>query len=213
MRRSGLFGAGLGTLYLTAFATCEFYELVSQTTAFWLMACVAALGVLITVRGKLLTIGVLSLLGGYLSPILLPAEVASPAALPLYLSGLMVVGLTLSARYAERFRPLRYVVLGLHLTVATMWLLLDAGDHWLIAISFLTFWWGLVTAEALYAALRDQSRRGNCVVSLLYTFWYACAGCGVLVAAEPFQSRLAGDLHRRRRRAECVAGALGRPGV
>ena len=39
-----LFAAGLGTLYVTAYATFRFFDLLPQTGAFWLMAVVALLG-------------------------------------------------------------------------------------------------------------------------------------------------------------------------
>jgi uncharacterized membrane protein len=182
-----LFAAGLGTLYLTAFATFRFFDLLSQTSAFVLMFFVALLGAAITVRAGLLTIGVLSLLGGYLTPILLAGASTFAAALPLYATALLLVGLALSAIVPQPFRPLRYVAVALHAAVMTPWLGLEGAEHWLIAVVFLTIAWGLVTAEVLWAALRGQSPKGNTVLSLLTTIWYSAGGCGVLAAAQPGQ--------------------------
>lgn len=180
-----LFGAGLGTLYLTAYATFRYFELLPQAGAFWLMAAVALLGVGLTLRGQLLVVGILSLVGGYLSPILLAEQVTFAAALPLYLTALLTIALALSATRPDAFRPLRYVGLGLHLGVATLWLWHEGRDHWLLAMIFLTLWWTLAGGEALLAALRSQSARGNPVATLLMTSWYATVGCGVLAAAQP----------------------------
>lgn len=180
-----LYGAGLGTLYLTAYATFRYLDLVSQAGAFWLMGAVALLGVGLTLRGRMLVIGILSLLGGYLSPVLLSEQVTFAAALPLYVTALLAIALILSATLPVPFRPLRYVGLGLHVVVATLWLWQEGRDHWLLAMTFLTLWWAVTVAEALAAALRDQSARGNAVAALLMTSWYATAGCGVLAAAQP----------------------------
>lgn len=182
-----LFGAGLGTLYLTAFATFRFFDLLSESSAFWLMLLVTALGLAITLRAQLVVIGVLSLLGGYLSPILLADQVTFAAALPLYVTSLLVVALTLSATRPTPFRTLRYVGLLLHAIVAGLWILNEGVDHWLLAMSFMTGWWALTTAEALWAALRGQSTRSNPIVSLLFTLWYVSIGCNVLATAEPLE--------------------------
>lgn len=180
-----LFGAGLGTLYLTAYATFRYFNLLSQSGAFWLMLLVALLGFALTLRGRLVAIGILSLIGGYLSPILLSEQVTFAAALPLYISMLLAVALALSATLPEPFRLLRYVGIALHLVVATLWTYQEGSNHWLIAVSSATLWWALVTAEALLAGFRGQSPRGNPVVSLFFTFWYVSVGCGVLAAANP----------------------------
>lgn len=182
-----LFGAGLGTLYLTAYATFRFFELLPRSGAFWLMLVVAVLGFGLTLRGRMLAIGVLSLLGGYLTPLLLAETPTFAAALPLYVTMLLTVALGLSAALPTPFRILRYVGVALHVAIATMWAYREGTEHWLIALTFMTLWWALVTAEALLAAFRGQSPRGNPVVSLLFTFWYVSVGCGVLAAANPGQ--------------------------
>ena len=67
----GLFGAGLGTLYLDAFAAFTQLGIVSQEWSFALMAAVAVLGFGVTLRTRFVSIGVLSVVGGYLTPWLL----------------------------------------------------------------------------------------------------------------------------------------------
>jgi uncharacterized membrane protein len=182
-----LFGAGLGTLYLTAYATFRFFDLLPPGGAFWLMFLVAALGLGITLRGRMLAIGVLSLLGGYLTPVLLARAPTFATALPLYATMLLAIALSVSAILPAPFRALRYVGVALHVAVATLWAYREGADHWRIALIFMTLWWAMVTAEVLLAAFRGQSPRGNAVVSLLFTFWYASIGCGVLAVANPGQ--------------------------
>jgi len=67
----GLFGAGLSVLYLVAWAASARYQVVSIEASFLLMAVVAVGGFAVTFRSRFLTIGVLSLVGGYAAPMLL----------------------------------------------------------------------------------------------------------------------------------------------
>jgi uncharacterized membrane protein len=181
----GMFGAGLGTLYLTALATYKQYELFSQVGAFWLMAVVAALGVMITVRGRLLSIGVLSLVGGYLSPFLLDKAASFPAALPLYATALLAVALVLSGALEKPFRPLRYVALAGQGVLASWWILSDGNAHWVLALALMGVSWAMVVAEAVLAARREQSPIGNAVGVLGATAWFVTAGCWVLSGVKP----------------------------
>jgi uncharacterized membrane protein len=189
---ASLFGAGLGTLYLTAYASFRYFQLVPAAGAFWLMFLVAVLGVAITVRGRLLAVGVLALIGGYLSPVLMYDQPSFPAALPMYTTCLLGIALALAAIWAASFRALRYVALAMHLVLAMIWVHTEGLEHWLLALTFLTIWWGMVLAEALYAATRGQSEQGNAVVVLIMTIAYAIGGCGTLAAAEPGSHDLLG---------------------
>ncbi|MCK4340925.1 MAG: DUF2339 domain-containing protein [Phycisphaerae bacterium] len=181
----GLFGGGLGTLYLTAYATFRYFELVSEQGAFVLLAVVAALGIAITVRGRMLTIGVLSLLGGYLCPVLLRPETQFPASLPLYATMLLTVGLVLSAWNAKPFRALRYVALAGHGLIATAWIITNGAEHWLLALALLGTSCYLVVGEAFLAARRAQSPLGNCGAALAATAWFVTLGCWLLNDVQP----------------------------
>lgn len=182
------FGAGLGVLYLTALSTFRFFHLLPESGARVLMIVVALLGVAITIRGRMLSIGILSILGGYLSPLILHTAPTFPTSLPLYLTALLAIGLALSALLPTPFRVLRYVTMGLHGAVALGWLLqevvLAQSPVWLLALVFMTIWWAMVTAEALYAALRGQSPTGNALASLFATVWFSATGCWVIGAVQ-----------------------------
>ncbi len=180
----GLFGAGLGTLYLTAYAGARYFELFSDQTAFVLMAVVAFLGFGVTTRGRMLAIGVLSVLGGYLTPILLPAESTIPFAFPMYLTMLLGVSLGLSAALPKPFVPLRYVAIGAHLLMAVAWAMIERDGHPWLVISFMTLWWAAVHAEAFWAARRERSANGNALASILATAWYVAVSCVVMNGAQ-----------------------------
>lgn len=175
-----LFSAGLGVLYLTAFATFKYFQLVSETGAFFLTALVAGLGFVITVRARVLVVGALSLAGGYLTPVLLVGASSFPGALPLYLTMLLLVGLGLSAWQERPFRAIRYVALVLQAMLGTAWLMHEGRSEWALALAFLVAWWLMATAEMVYAALRGQSIHGNATASLLSTIWFAAVGCWLL---------------------------------
>jgi uncharacterized membrane protein len=187
----GLFGAGLGTLYMDAFAAFEWFEvargvpLVSQEWSFVLMGVVALLGFGITFRTDFLSIGVLSLLGGYLTPWLLRGGSAHVLEVGVYLTMLLGVSLGLSAARPVHFRPLRYVGLAGQGLVGLGWALDAIGTMWVAALVLMTAWWAMVLFEAVTAAMRRQSTHGNIVASLLSTAWLVTVGCWVLADAQP----------------------------
>lgn len=180
----GLFGAGLGTLYLDAFATSKYFNLLSLEVAFVLMAIVAAIGFAITLRTRFTTIGVLSIVGGYLTPVLLRGSSTHDLQLLAYLTMLLGVSLGLSAAVPLHFRALRYVALGGQGLIGFAWLVSNSSE-WKMAMVFMTIWWSMVLGEAVYAAMRRQSPLGNVVAVILATAGYATAGCWLLYSATP----------------------------
>jgi uncharacterized membrane protein len=187
----GLFGAGLGTLYLDAFAAFQWFEtaggapLVSREWSFVLMGVVALLGFGITFRSDFLSIGVLSILGGYLTPWLLRGSSTHILEVGVYLTMLLGVALGLSAARPAHFRPLRYVAMAGQGLLGFGWALGAIGTMWVAALILITVWWGMVLFEAVLAAMRRQSTYGNIVASLLSSAWLVTVGCWVLADAQP----------------------------
>ena len=175
----GLFSAGIGTLYLTAYAAFRL-ELVAELGGLLLLLIVAGVGFGLTWRTQSKTIGVLSVIGGYFSPLLLGGPASTPQALPLYLTMLLGVSLLLSAVAPRPFRTVRYVSLGSHGLLALIWLLASPSGVWQIALPYLCGWWLMTTGEALYAAMRRQSPTGNAVVSLIATAWFVSISSWIL---------------------------------
>jgi uncharacterized membrane protein len=71
----GLLGAGLATLYFSAYAAANFYHLIEQMPAFVLMSLVTLLAGGIAVRFNSMLVAVLGILGGYGTPIMLSTGV------------------------------------------------------------------------------------------------------------------------------------------
>ncbi len=67
----GLMGAGIATLYFSAFASSNFYHLISTQAAFAAMIAVTLLCGGIAIRFNTVLVAVLGVLGGYLTPVML----------------------------------------------------------------------------------------------------------------------------------------------
>ncbi|MBN4082630.1 DUF2339 domain-containing protein, partial [Phycisphaeraceae bacterium AH-315-B13] len=181
----GLFGAGLSVLYLVAWAASARYQVVSIEASFLLMAVVAVGGFAVTFRSRFLTIGVLSLVGGYAAPMLLSGLAGSDIMLLGYLTTLLAIALALAAAKPSEFRVLRFIALGMHSIPAFFWLASSGGTHWIIGIVFITVWWSMVMAESMLAALRERSAISNVVATLLSTTAYITAGAWLLNGFRP----------------------------
>lgn len=179
----GLYGAGLGVLYMDALATFHWFEIVSREASFLLMGLVAVGGFAITLRTRFLTIGVLSLLGGFLAPILLwpktGVDVGGVQALA-FLTMLSGIALALSAWQPRPYRPLRYVTLGFMCVIGLVFVIAAADAEPMAPLVFISIWWTMFMAEAALAAMRRQSPVGNVVISLLSTAAYVTCAAGIL---------------------------------
>ena len=82
----GLVGAGIAILYLSVYATFNFYHLVSQPVAFVLMAGVTVLAFTQAFLYEAMAVSLLGWLGGFLTPFLLSTGETHPVALFTYLA-------------------------------------------------------------------------------------------------------------------------------
>ncbi|MHC4909213.1 MAG: DUF2339 domain-containing protein, partial [Planctomycetota bacterium] len=134
----GCFAAGLGALYVVAYAASQHYELLAEAASFVLMGLVTGGGVLISLRTRFRTIGVLSLLAGYITPLLLLDPASTPLLEPVYLTALLAIALLLSAAAPGTYRPLRYVALGAHTVPAFVWIVgnMMNGTAWVAMVVY-----------------------------------------------------------------------------
>lgn len=101
-----LSGGGILILYLSVYAAYGFYQLINQGLAFLLMIAVTATAVLLAARHDALPIGVLGLVGGFLTPILLSTGRDNEVGLFSYIA-LLDAGV-LALAYLKRWRSLYY---------------------------------------------------------------------------------------------------------
>lgn len=189
----GLFGAGLGTLYVTTLVSFRLEVLGSAGLTLGLLAVVACVGVAVAVRAGLLSIGVLSIIAGYAAPLLVPDASAFREALPSYLTMMLLIGLALSAWRPRPFRTLRIVTFSAHAMLATLWILNLGAGGGILELTFMSGWWMMLTGEVVYAAIRRQSSLGNPIISMLATAWYALFGCVLLNTSAALPTGLAGE--------------------
>jgi len=153
---AGCNAAGVGGLYVAAYAAYGVFHLVAAPLAFALMAGAAGAGLVVALRHGFLSTAALSLIGAYLVPVLLAQPDASPYILPVYLLLLSAVALSLAAWRARPFGPVRDVAwLGAGL-LGLLWTLSQADE---IPGAVLGFWaiaWAMHQGELLVTAARGE---------------------------------------------------------
>lgn len=150
----GLLGAGVATLYISAFASYNFYQLVPFQVAFLLMVAVTGIAFQQALRYDSLAISVLGLFGGFLTPFLLHTDHPNLIRLFIYIA-LLTIGLLAVVWKKERWTILYYLAL---VGVYTTYFISMVGQHvtqqlW-VYISFLVLFWALFYAYELYSNLR-----------------------------------------------------------
>lgn len=93
----GLNAAGLGVLYVTAYAAHAMYNLFSPGTTFVVLACVTTIGIAISSWARLASVGVVALVSGFVTPLIVRGDHTPPVLMPAYLGTLLAIGLGISA--------------------------------------------------------------------------------------------------------------------
>ena len=102
-----LSGGGILILYLSIYASYNFYPLLDQPVAFLFMALVMTVAVLLSVRLNALAIAILGLVGGFLTPVLISSGHDNEVALFTYVA-LLDAGV-LAVAYFKRWRSLDFL--------------------------------------------------------------------------------------------------------
>ena len=152
----GCSAAGIGVLYATAFATYGFFELVPPHFGFLLLIATTVIGILVGLRGGLASIAALSLIAGYLSPLLF-LDIEWPAAvLPSYLFSLLVLGLTVCFLRGHRYAVLRSISWWGTIGFGTAWIGGHYAAHPWLTLVFLAATWATIHAELILSGRRSQ---------------------------------------------------------
>ncbi len=152
----GLYAAGLGSIFASTYAAYRMYALLDAPIAFALLALVALFGVAISVRAKLPSVAILSLLAGFVTPYLFFDAPPRPFVLPAYTLTLLAVGLGLTAWKGASYRVLRSVAWWGTVINGSVWLVRAKPEVALVALVFLSLVWVLVHAELSWSAIRNQ---------------------------------------------------------
>ncbi|MEM6314427.1 MAG: DUF2339 domain-containing protein, partial [Planctomycetota bacterium] len=149
----GLFAAGIALLFVVSYTGYGFLDVYGQTTAFVLMAVTALIGAGVAARGKLVSIAIVALIGGHLTPIILGGDLPTLTPLLSHLLMLQVIGLTL-AWYgsAVKWWAVRWFVL----VTTALWVLGLAvvGDEAPRVMTFTLIFAALFLVEQVLSAWR-----------------------------------------------------------
>lgn len=150
----GLYAAGLGSIFVSTYASYRLYALLEAPVTFALLAFVGLFGVAISMRAKLPSVAVLSLLAGFVTPFLFYDSPPRPMVLPAYTLTLLATGLCTTAWKGATFANLRRLAWWGTVVNGTIWLV--STDHTTIALGFLASVWAMVHAELAWSAVRGQ---------------------------------------------------------
>ena len=181
-----LTGGGILILYLSIWASFRLYdELLPQRTAFLFMAVVTATAVLLAARYNALTIAILGLFGGFLTPILLSTGVDNQSGLFTYIA-LLDLGV-LALAFRKQWRALNYLTFAATVLMSFAWYL-----EWYEPAKALTtvfFFTLLFAIFALVAVVYNVvNRRPTSWLDLTLVFLnallYFASSYGILTGAE-----------------------------
>lgn len=144
-----LSGGGILILYLADFAAYNYYHLVSQPTAFLLMAAVTTTAVLLSVRLDALPVAMLGLVGGFLMPVLLSTGVDNAVGLFTYIA-LLDAGV-LAVAYFKRWRSLDFASFAATVVMTLGWAakFYEPGKLW-VTLFFLSVFFLLYSLLAIF---------------------------------------------------------------
>ncbi len=150
----GLIGAGIAILYLSVYASFNFYHLVSQPVAFVLMSAVTALTFFHGLKYDSLAVAVLGWAGGFLTPFLLSTGQANEVGLFTYVA-LLDIGLLAILLKKESWVILEPLTLAATYLIYFTWQdKFYIEDKLLVTAFFLTIFWGLFYALDVYRTIQ-----------------------------------------------------------
>jgi len=142
----GLVGAGIPILYLSVYASFNFYNLVSQTAAFVLMSAVTLIAFQQAMRYDSFAVSLLGWFGGFLTPFLLSTGEVNAVGLFTYIV-LLDAGLLAVCFMKESWGILEPLTLFSTYLIYFYWYEeFYEVNNFTVAVVFLTLFWGLFYA-------------------------------------------------------------------
>lgn len=182
----GIVGAGLAILYLSVYASFNFYSLVSQPVAFALMSVVTVIAFTQAFKYDALAVSLLGLIGGFLTPFMLSTGEDAMVGLFSYIA-LLDLGVLIIVAQKDKWMVLEPLALLGTYTVYVSWYIAYFSDEkLLLTLLFLTLFWVLFHGLDLVRIRRGTGshfdiRRAVGIVHIL-VFYYAIT---VLLGSQP----------------------------
>jgi len=150
----GLTSAGVGTMFVSVLAAYGWYGLLPAPVAFAALVCVCAVGIGVSLSCSSLAVAALAMVCAYATPLTMGDSGGPAAVVPVYLLGLLAVGLVLAGWRPDVFRALRTVSWWGTVVVGTIWLFTVGKGSPMLALSFLGVFWLGVHAELVLGPRR-----------------------------------------------------------
>ncbi len=167
---AGPFGAGVAILFLSSYAGHAYYGLYERNTAFLLMTLSTLTGAAVAMRANLVSIAILSLIGGNLAPALLQGDRSQVTGFMFYLLMLQIVSLVVACWGGGRKW---WILRGLSLIGTSFWMVsilfdrpANAFDATLI---FMLVYAILYQAELIISGLRRNRASGDLKVGVNFS--------------------------------------------
>jgi len=170
----GLVGAGLAILYLSVYASFNFYHLIPQIAAFGLMTAVTAIAFANAFRYDSLAVALMAWLGGFLTPFLLSTGESNELGLFTYIA-LLDAGILIISLRKTAWTILEPLALAGTWVIYLFWFSSDYGpDKLSLTLYFVAVFWGifhvLSTGKAgtpSYVALRHVTAAANALFTTM----------------------------------------------
>jgi len=161
-----LTGGGIAVLYLSVYSSFAYYELVDRFPAFIAMAIISALGATLAIYYERIGLALLSILGGFLTPFLLPSVNNNQIELFGYLT-ILNLGILVMSYYCN-WRKLNLYSLVATLLVFLSWTVqfYDKGQLFLTE-SFLTVWFILYVAAIILHNIIQEKKSNSYDLALV----------------------------------------------
>jgi len=153
----GIIGAGIAILYLSVYASFNFYHLVPRTVAFIMMAFVTAITLLQALKYDSLAVSCLGWAGGFLTPIMLSTGQANEVGLFTYIV-ILDIGMIAILLKKDKWAILEPLSLAATYLIYILW----KGGYYLtgdlsVTVFFLTVFWGLFHGLEVYRNIKTTT--------------------------------------------------------
>jgi hypothetical protein len=151
---AGLYACGIACAYASVYAGYGYFSppVIAQPVAFILLAVISALGIALSAKTRLVSVAIVSLVGGYLAPYLLHASNGNPIVFPVYAGVLLATGLVLAAWLRGDFRWVGRSVWWATVVLGGGWAAMTLATAPVVVIGFVIAVWVMVHTSHAVAA-------------------------------------------------------------
>lgn len=155
---AGVSTAGIGIAYSSVLAAWGWYELLSDGTAFTLLAAVGGLGIAVATLSRQPLVAIVGLIGAYLAPVFLYKSQGPVLVLPTYLTVLLIAGQVLALRLRGWFAAAGSVAWWGTILLGAGWSAAKMATDSEVVLGFITVTWLVMQA---FAILRSQANAAD----------------------------------------------------